>query len=450
MTDSAGLVPNSVGIPTDAQYNLKSSSVRCRSYRASIPSSNKATFNPLDTVICYISGGRRNTYLDCANTYIRYTVKNNDTTATKLNINFDNNGASVINRLDVFHGSNNLESVQQYNMLMTHYLDFNYNTAQRAGLSTIYGTATDGTRAGLQILGANNCSATVCMPILSCTVGLGADKYLPVGRLADDIRLEFQIEALNTGMVSTATLTTGWTITSFEIEASYIELSDEAEEMVRSVAPVSSPVFLHGTSWRHYISSLPASQSGFSALIPARFASLKTLIVHPRQSATTGTIDTYCLSSRSNPQITSWWFRVGSALIPAKFCVLENANTTGGYAESMALIVQSFHALASSGNCAGIDASQYNVRDAAALTGTSVKQAETTSNSYKNAFAIALECEGFSNRSDLIICGMNTLSQQVYFEFNSAGSNVAQTLDFFACFDQILVLDQNGLLSARF
>lgn len=450
MTDSASLVPNDMGIPTDLEYKLKASSVRCRSYRASIPSSNKSVFSPSDTIICYISGGRRNSYLDCANTYLRYTLKNNDTTATPLNINLDNNGASVINRLDVFHGSNNLESVQNYNMLMTHFLDFNYTPAQKAGLSAMYGTDPAGTRAGFQVLGANTNSLTICMPILSGTIGLGADKYLPVGRLADDIRLEFTLESQAVGVYSTAALTTGWTITSFEIEAAYIELSDEGEDMVRSVAPVSAPLYLHSTSYRSYTSTLPASQSAFSALVPARFASLKTLIVHPRPQTTSVSATSYSLSCRSNPQITSWWFRIGSALIPAKFVVQENANSTGGYGETYAEIVRSFHALSAGGNCAGIDATQFNVRDATALTGTPVKAMETTTNSFKNAYAIALEMEGFSNRSDLIICGMNTLSQQVYFEFNSAGSNVAQILTFFAIFDQILVLDQSGLLSARF
>jgi len=83
------------------------------------------------------------------------------------------------------------------------------------------------------------------------------------------------------------------------------------------------------------------------------------------------------------------------------------------------------------------------------LTGTPVTTALTTSNSYKNGFALGIELEGFSNRSDLIVCGINTLSQQVYFEFNSAGSNVAQTLDYWAVSDCILVLDGNGLLSVR-
>lgn len=442
MTDSASLVPNQMGIPSDCQYNLKASSVRCRSYRASIPSSNKSVFSPLDTVVCYIPGGRRNQYLDTANTYIRYTIKNNDPAQAMF---LDNSAACVINRLDVFNAGNNLESIQAYNMLMNHYLDFNYTTAQKAGLSAMYGTSTTGTRQGISL--AFGTSYTACMPILSATVGLGADKYLPIGRLADDIRLEFQLEAATTAVVA-ASQTVSYTITSWEIEAAYIELSDEAEEMVRSVAPISQPVYLHGTSWRHYTSSLPAAQSAFSALVPARFASLKTLMVHPRPNSNLNAITNYSLSSRSNPQIQSYWFRIGSQLIPSKFIVLENANTTGGYAEGFAEIQKSFHSLASGGNCAGLSFTEYNVRDTVAAA--PVNGITSGVGSYANGFAIAQELEGFSNRSDLIICGLNCLSSQVYFEFNSGTGGTAQTLDFFAAFDTILVLDNSGLLSARF
>ena len=106
-TDTSQLLPNSVAVSSDCLYNLKPSSVRARAYRASIPTSNKSVFTPGDLAIFYIPGGRRNTYLDPTQTYIRYTVRNNDTTVSANNfIEFDGSGASVINRIDIYHGSN--------------------------------------------------------------------------------------------------------------------------------------------------------------------------------------------------------------------------------------------------------------------------------------------------------------------------------------------------------
>ena len=61
MTDSSALLPNQVGVSNDCLFNLKPSSVRARSYRASVPSSNKSSFVGGDVGIFYIPGGRRNT-----------------------------------------------------------------------------------------------------------------------------------------------------------------------------------------------------------------------------------------------------------------------------------------------------------------------------------------------------------------------------------------------------
>ena len=117
MTDASTLMlPNQTGVSTDCMYNLKPSSIRARSYRASIPSSNKSVFGPSDQIIAYIPGGRRNTYLDPMQSYMRITVQNNDTLAGN-SFNFDNTGASMINRYDSFHSGNSIDSIIQYNAL---------------------------------------------------------------------------------------------------------------------------------------------------------------------------------------------------------------------------------------------------------------------------------------------------------------------------------------------
>ena len=108
MTDTTQLIPNNLAVTSDLDFRLKPSAPRSRSYRASILPTNKSTFGPTDTAIVYIPGGRRNTYLDCTQSYIRMTLKNTDPTG---NFKLDNNANCIINRLDVFHGSNLLETI---------------------------------------------------------------------------------------------------------------------------------------------------------------------------------------------------------------------------------------------------------------------------------------------------------------------------------------------------
>ena len=65
---------------------------------------------------------------------------------------------------------------------------------------------------------------------------------------------------------------------------------------------------------------------------------------------------------------------------------------------------------------------------------------------------IAIELENFAQRNDVLLSGMNTLSSQIFFEATintaiGAGSG-SYTLDFFAWYDHILVLDR-GILSVK-
>ena len=141
MTDASPLnLPNTSGVPSDCLYNLKPSSVRARSYRGSLPTTNKSTFNPSDTAVIYVPGGRRNCYADCNQSYLRFTVQNNDTVAGNYFF-FDNLASSIINRLDVYHASNMLETIQQYNVLMSYIVDAQLNQSEKYGLSNIYGTS---------------------------------------------------------------------------------------------------------------------------------------------------------------------------------------------------------------------------------------------------------------------------------------------------------------------
>jgi len=467
---------------------LKPSAVRSRSYRASIAPTNKSTFSPGDQAIFYVPGGRRNTYLDTSQTYIRFTIKNNDTTAStsataQSTFFLDNNASCVFNRLDIFHASNLLESVQQYNMAMNYVLDCNMTPAQRIGLSAAYGTnpnmamtVVDVSRQGTQLYGTAwnavlttpasvivNQQQTFCMPILSGVIGLGSDKFLPIGKLADDVRLEWTIEQQNIAVCYTnAVVAAGWTITDFQLELCIVELSDEGENMVNSMISPEHPIYLHGNSYRHYVSTLPAGSSGnFSTLVPARFGSLKSLIVQPRRSTEIGAAGSYSLGSRINPNISQYWWRIGSSLIPAKPVVLENSNSTGGFAEAFIEMQRSWHSVSSAANSSSLPAVIYNVSDQGTVFANSaaistintvgVNPISTGISSFRNGFVIAQEMESFALRNDVLLSGYNTLSQQIFFEFTQqvAIGATNYTLDMYAAFDMILVLD-SGILSVRF
>lgn len=334
MTDASSLVPNRVAMASDALFTLKPTAPPCRSMRASIPSSNAQTFVGGTTSIFYVPGGRRNTLLDSSETYLKFTVFNNDIAANTMYC--DNCAYSPINRIDIYHGSNLLDTIQQVNVLFNYITDCQLTPSAKNGLSTAYGFSRFGTpsssRQGMPIAGQTK--MTFCVPILS---GLftGLDSYLPLCNLADDIRIEITWEQPNISFYyGTATALT-YTITQAELELTIIEMSDQGMAMIESVTSLNQTMYLHGNSWRHYVGNMPAlSSGGFSYLVPARFASLKQLVVLPRKNDSTSNQQAYSVGSRINPQISQYFFRIGSYLIPNKPVTLQSStNMVGGYAE---------------------------------------------------------------------------------------------------------------------
>ena len=448
MTDTTQLIPNNLAVTSDLDYRLKPSAPRSRSYRASILPTNKNTFNPTDTCIMYIPGGRRNTYLDCTQSYIRMTLKNTDPIGA---FRLDNNANCMINRLDVFHGSNLLETIQTYNILSAYILDMQVSASQRVSLSNIYGFNNTTDRRGVELLQGDQ--QTFCLPIFSGIVGVLNDKMLPIGLLADDIRLEFTFESLASGVVQTIAMTTGTCqILDFQLQLTIVELSDEGESMVRSNYQYPQmPLYLHGCSWRHYVSQLPTSAGGYSTLVPARFASLKQLALLPRRNTEIASSASYSLSSRANPNFNQYWWRIGSAIIPSKAVYLENTGNTGGYGEAYAELLKSWHALHTIINTSVLGP-EYVVGDAAITDCPQIAiSTNTAANSYKNGFVIAQELESFAQRSDVLLSGMNTLSSQVFFEaqLGTTLGAAPYTLDFFAWYDHIMVIDQ-GIISIKY
>jgi hypothetical protein len=163
-TDTSTLLPNRVGVSDDSLYNLKPSCAKDRTYRTSILATNGTSFDPGSQIIAYILSGRRNVYLHSHQSYIRFSVQNTDSTAGN-NIAFDNNGYSIFNRFDCYHGGNLLESIQQANVVLTYVLEMQLNQSQRFGLSTAYGMDASVNRAGAII--APSSTRTCCMPIPS-------------------------------------------------------------------------------------------------------------------------------------------------------------------------------------------------------------------------------------------------------------------------------------------
>lgn len=502
-TDSSNFFPNTKAVSSSFNYTPKPSAVSGRSYRVSVPSSNQSSFTPNQTMIFQIPCGMRSrTFLDPTSSYIRFSVKTNvatgasaTCTTSALGANLvpgstgvnslcaggafvDHNAYSFFNTSTLYSSSNMIEYINNCNILYSYILDTNFSYSNALTNSLNYGMYVPtidpleirkGTFMAITPVNAGDIGGTAsaasaaagagevntfCAPILSGILGIGSSgTMIPVYAIADVLRLEILLETASLALVQLGDFTGGttptYTIINAELELNYVELSQEGQIQVLSSYPAGSPIFMCGNSYRHYVQTIPSGTTGiYSCLVPSKLASLKSLHCLPRLNTTVNDPKSYSLSSRINPYFDYVSFKISGMQFPQKPITLQNTSTTGGFTESYLELLKCFQNLLSTDKGTLINATNYNVAPAAS-TGTNVLAAGTTTNSFKNAFAVALDLELFTSK-DSIITGLNCLSESVFFEANiSATSGAAVTLDFYSIFDNLFIIDQTGYISSR-
>lgn len=491
-------VPIQTALTSDMMLGLKPAAPRSRSYRLSVAPLNKTVFTSTDQIVFELPTGRAGTWLDQSQTFLKFSVQC-QTNAAVTNPNLqtgvavENTAYSFFNRLDIYHSSNLLEQISEYGQLANMLLDLQLSQSEKAGLSPLIGSnsfiftqsltpssvwassvsgsttslalptplTTLGDRSGQGLTSATTLNTatpfTFCLPVLSGVVGVNASKMLPLGKLSSPLRLEFYTAA-NDDAVYYGTLGAGcvWQIINVELCCCYVELLDNFDND-RGTEYIST------STYRNSSTNLPSATSGeFTTLLPFRAASIKGLYARflPFVSAVQGVNASaaYRKSASINPNISSYFFRVGSSIYPNKPVFLISGQQQTG-AEAYAELVKSFHALSSTEGNPSILYNQYNV--CATATGgwaanfTPGAQ-NTTAGTHNNAFAVGLELESFSNRNDTILSGVSTLNSQIYFTANintgatAGGTNgYNYTAQFFSHMDMILVIE-NGIMSAKF
>ena len=494
MSDPSALnIPINQALTSDMLLGLKPAAPKSRSYRISIAPINKSVFSPADQIILELPTGRRGTWLDQSQSYLKFSVQFSSTSATTATpggtgVYLENTAYSFIQRCDIYHSSNLLETCNEYSQLANFLIDTSLTQSDKAGLSPLIGsnpyfnsvnsvtpaiassvlsTQVPGDRSGLVVASATTLAAgipyTFCLPLLSGVIGINASKMLPVGKLASPLRVELYLSALDDAIYYGAGgASANWQIINVEFNACYVELQDDSLDMQMNPGEEE---YISTTTYRQASTYLPAATSGeFTALIPFRAASITALYARFRNfgTATQGVNNSaaYRKSSSINPNMSYFYFRIGSSVYPNKPVYLVNGSLVGNGSEAYAELLKSFHALSSSISNTAILYNQYNVA-ATATQGfvanyTPASKATAAIDTHANAFAIGIECQSFSNRNDTILSGISTLNSQIYF---TAGINSGQTcggtnnynytIDFFAAMDMVLIL-RDGVLSARF
>ena len=272
-------------------------------------------------------------------------------------------------------------------------------------------------------------SATYCLNLISIIGTLCNNVYFPLFSASSaPIRVEIQlvdsaVKALNVSQATTISLS------NVEYVANFIELSDSAMGMIYSSLQ-GSPLQFVVPSYRNYQYSytLANAQTQVSFPIPAKFSSLKSILISVRDKLT-GAL-TYFPFSSCTKQIIDYSFRVGSTIMPTK-----NPSTPQ---EMFSEVLKAVGSMSDLNHQPSIEKSSYTLQDSVA------NNAVGTVNS--GSFYIGLDLEAYSNADkSSIFAGYNSNTDDIFaiMNFSAQGANTNVRFDAFAMFDQVVVFENN-------
>jgi hypothetical protein len=402
-------------------FKPKPASISRTTHRQSVPSYNGTTFSGHQTILLNIPCGRQGHYLNTRMSYLRFKVVN---TSIGGDLQPDYTAASFIQSMSLYHGSNLLEQIHEYNALyhMMYDLQADTETQTRAG-NILHGSSNDTSRTGTKIEKGGSFSAYYCIPIPSGIIGPLQSKYLPTGIMTGgDLRLELTLADLRSaGVVSSSPNAASWEITDVALELEFVEVSSEVDRMIQQANPRYAISF---ESFANYTNTIAVGESRLNRLIPARFSSLKTLYTMFRPAAGIAYPHRKSVSNRVNPQLKNWYYQVSGENIPA---IPDRENV-----ESFAELQKAQHLLGSVNIAGLIERATYYKTDS---TG-------------QCSFAIGQNMETMSHRNTLTESGKNTLNTNCYLLGDCTPAAVLQ-MSTFAHFDAVMVIE-NGVATSAF
>jgi len=445
------------------KYGSKVESAPCRSTRVNIqPQNGSGPYNLNDQIIINIPT-RNNLVLVPTESYLKFTATVTSGAANNI-VRWDSCGAhGMIQRLRVWSGSNLLEDIDCYSLLAKELFDLQVSSDSTYGKHNILvGTRNDliatlpditagaaYTQADMVALDKASISclqvnsgeslgtlalngtyqATYCLNLVSI-LGTLSNQYFPVFACTSaPIRMEIQLASTAVNALNASQTINSIVLTNVEYVANFIELSDNAMGMIYSSLQ-GAPLQYVVPSYRNYqySYSLGVAQTQVSFPVPAKFSSLKSIIVSVRDKLTGAA--TFFPFSSCTMQIIDYSFRVGSTIMPTK-----NPTTLQ---EMFCEVLKAVGSMSDLNHQPSIEKTSYT------LQGSVANDAPGSVNS--GSFYLGLDLESYSNADkSAIFAGYNSNTDDIFCIMNFAAQSAATTVRFdaFAMFDQVLVFENN-------
>jgi hypothetical protein len=476
-----------MSLPQNLNFNNSVEASASRSFRSNIQPQTGTTFKKGETIIFNIPT-RQNLVMSGSESMLKGRVTFKNGAGASDYLRFDSNGAhGLIFKLQVYHGSNLLETIENYNTLSKMLFDLQVSTPQANGkYSVLAGTSTEYASAVIaQNATANGSDLTTTQALAnslktSFNALRNSSKYINTGRRLNNygtaiaidgtVSLDFSIPLISIigslspkfiplftmksaplrleltlvtdplqaicSHVALATDGNDMVVDQIEFVASMMELSDSAISIINSNTG-GRPLQYTFQDWRNYrwASAVPDAVTNLSMPIPAKYASLKALFIASKRTNTSGAV-TFNPFPAEKAFLNQYQFRIGAELYPSKppQFVSEFFSET---LKAIGSISDPLHAPA-------IDYDSYNV-DVQTLTNETLYSAPSKGSP---SFYVGLDLESYagSDKSQLF-SGKFTANDDIYYNpiLNAHGVAAGVTLvfDAFAHFDSVIVFEND-------
>jgi hypothetical protein len=402
------------GLTSSLLFDSKPQAVKSRTYQYHLSPTNVSYADARGQFRFEIPCGRPGTYLDGANSFLRFKLTNNHATAT---LELDKHASCMIQRSEIYHASNLLELIDNYNVLSSVFLEAQVSDDMKAnGMSIVGGSVSDSAGAVLSAAGG---SQVFCFPVLSGVIGATNQKYLPLGTMgASDLRWDITLGTENC-VKSNSDVVANWRISEVQYIMQIIELGSEPQRMID--AATGGVVKIHTESWRAH-QTVQENSTSMVVNLPFRYTSLKTIYGTFRTAANVASNTAGSITTRFAPVNMRHNYRVGSLTVPQQ--------PVDGAEEAWMQVMSAFHGLADT-----------------RMSG-SISRANWISGGTR--YFLAQNFETFSNKTDVLEAGENTLGQTVFFDATLGTAPGSQLVaNWFAHFDQEIII-ADGIAMVRF
>ena len=445
-------------IPANLKYQSKVESAPARRYLTQIqPQGGSGVYNQGDTITINIPT-RANTCLIPSESYLRGQFNLFSTGSASTSSALESCGwHQFIQRVRVFHGSNLLEDIDNYGQLAKILYDFQApEDAVKGRFAITSGTNEEYSAVGVaaasllntrsvnrgRALGALATTAAgtpfqFAINLVSLVGALSGDKYLPLWEMtAAPLRVEIVLQSsLIRAMMVEGGTTQSFTASGINYVGEFLELPDSAIAAIK--AGSSSPMQVVLPSWRSYTNSAAITTAGtqVSFPIPAKFSSLKNIVVATRTTA--GTAAQYP-SSHCKFGLQSYNFRVGSEVLPST----APTSIPEIYTEA----IKCFGSVADLNLQPSIDNTAFSLDVPNTVAGLVEASTEDS-----GAFLVGIDMEIYQNAEKAsIFAGTNTNTSDIFYIANhTPAGNVTILQTAFSCYDQVLVFE-NGVCYSRY